>query len=220
MSQRFAKYDVIEIEVEPTNDKYMRKESHHAKDQSIRIIENIGTEKGAWEKRKDILRPLLSNSIEELRDKYDRDHTSMGFIKPKKVIDFITTPIERCRDWEKDLVMGIQQTLDGINYKSPLEKIPYKFSYVFECNDKACTTKHDLMVEDWEICALYRSEKLRLGEQQSLIKVDDKYKDNFINKKDLYFIVGTESNWNNWLIISVFYPMKNDEFNLISEKKN
>lgn len=207
-NQRFHKYDIIEIEVEPKSDgKYTRKESHQAKDDSIHILENISTG-GNWEKRKEILFPLLSKSVEDLRSKYEVDHTSMGIIKPKRIIDFLATPIERCRDWEKDLVMGIQQTLDGINYNSPLEKIPYKFSYVFECDDPACKIQHDLMIEDWEICELYRSEKQRLGEKESLLKVAEKYRDQFINTKDLYFTLGTENNWNNWLIISVFYPKK------------
>jgi hypothetical protein len=206
--QRFHKYDIIEIEVEQKSDgKYTRKESHQAKDSSIRILANVNTD-GNWAKRKEILFPLLSKGIEELKKKYDNDHTSMGIIKPKRIVDFLATPIERCRDWEKDLVLGIQQTLDGIHYNSPLEKIPYKFSYVFECDDTSCKIQHDLMIEDWEICELYRSEKQRLGEQESLQKVSKKYKDEFLNSKDLYFIVGTENNWNNWLVISVFYPKK------------
>jgi hypothetical protein len=133
--QRFKKYDIIEIEVEHKSDgKYTRKESHHAKDDSIRIVGHLDTQ-GNWKGRKEILLPLLSKSVEDLKAKYEVDHTSMGIIKPKEIVDFVATPIERCREWEKDLVTGIQQTLAGM-YNSPLEKIPYKFSYVFECDDQ------------------------------------------------------------------------------------
>lgn len=208
-SQRFSKYHVIEVEVERTNDKFTRKESHRANDDSIRVLRKIDTNNN-WKERKAILLPLLEKSVEELQAQYKQDHTSMGIIKPKCIVDFKATPIERCRPWEKDLVMGIQQTLDGENYQSPLEKIPYKFSYIFECNDPNCRIKHDLMIEDWEICQLYRSEKQRVGETEALQKVSQKYKEEFTTKKDLYFILGTESNWNNWLIISVFYPKKED----------
>ena len=205
--QHFKKYDIIEIDAERTNDKYTRKESHKAKDDTIRRLANIGTEEN-WLKRKKILLPLMKKSVEELSGLYDHDHTSMGIIKPKRIIDFRIEHIGNCRDWEKDLVMGIQQTLDGIPYESAIEKIPYKFSYVFECDDPDCKTKHDLMIEDWEIGALYRDMKRKYGEEVGLQKVSQKYKDEFTNKKDLYFILGTESNWNNWLIISVFYPKK------------
>jgi len=207
-ANQYKKYDIIEIEVEPTNDKYTRKESHKAKDETIKRLQNIGTENN-WLKRKEILLPLLKNSIEELEVLYKMDHTSMGIIKPKNILDFRIEPIDRCRDWERDLVMGVQQTLDGIPYESAIEKIPYKFSYVFECNDPNCNTKHDLMIEDWEIGALYREMKRKYGEKVGLEKIKQKYKEEFsTEKKDLYFILGTESAWNNWLIISVFYPRR------------
>jgi hypothetical protein len=32
--------------------------------------------------------------------------------------------------------------------------------------------------------------------------------DEFTNKKDLYLFLGTESKWNSWLIIGVFYPKR------------
>lgn len=206
-SQRFEKYEIIEIAVEHFNDKYLRKESHKAKDETIKIITKINTDNN-WLKRKNILLPMLNKSVEELRKQYAIDHTSLGIIKPKKILDFKIKPIDECRSWERDLVMGIQQTLFGIPYESAIEKIPYKFSYIFECDDPNCKRKHDLMIEDWEICALYRAMKLKYGEKIALEKVKEKYKDEFTTKKDLYFIVGTESRWNNWLIISVFYPKK------------
>lgn len=204
--QRFKKYDVIEVEVEPTRDKFTRKESYKTNDSSIKIIGNVDTSNN-WDQRKKILLPLARKSVEELEKQYDNDHTSMGIIKPKRIVEFKITPIERCRDWEKDLVFGIQQTLAG-DYKSPLDKIPYKFSYVFECDDYSCRKAHDLMIEDWEICQLFRAERERLGEDAALKKVAQKYYDEFTKEKELFFVLGTESNWNNWLIISVFYPKR------------
>jgi hypothetical protein len=204
--QRFSKYSVIEVEVERTRDKFARKESHKAKDASIRLIEHIDTSNN-WDRRKKLLLPLVRKSVEELEAQYDKDHTSLGMIKPKCILKFEITPIEKCRDWERDLVLGIQQTLAGM-YKSPLDKIPYKFSYVFQCDDQKCTRPHDLMIEDWEICQLFRAERDSLGEKAALEKVTQKYFDEFTTKKDLYLVLGTENNWNNWLIISVFYPKK------------
>jgi threonine aldolase len=64
------------------------------------------------------------------------------------------------------------------------------------------------MIEDWEICQLFRAERERLGEDAALQKVAQKYYDEFTKEKELFFVLGTESNWNNWLIISVFYPKR------------
>lgn len=200
--QRPKKYDVMDINVEPRADKFMRKESHKTDDSSINILYNISTANN-WEGRKQILLPLLNNSVEELEVLYQKDHTSLGIIKPKRIMDFKVVPIEECRDWEKDLIEGRQKTLFG-EYHSPLEKIPYKFSYVFKCNTPDCRT-HDMMIEDWELCQLYRAERQKFGESVALQKVRQKYFDDFASK-DIHLIMGTESNWNKWLIIGVFYP--------------
>lgn len=206
MKQRPSKYDIIEIKVKPTRDKFSRKESYKADDSSIKRIGNIGTQDN-WKERKKIILPLVKKSIKELETAYKRNHTSIGIIKPKRIFDFKAVPVEECREWERDLIVGIQKTLFG-EYESPLDKIPYKFSYIFECDDPSCTTKHDMMIEDWEICQLYRTLKYREGEKTALKKVKEKYLNDFTTKKDLYFILGTESRWNKWLIIGVFYPKK------------
>ncbi len=202
---RPAKYDIIDVEVEPTRDKFLRRESHKARDETIKIVGHIGTENN-WSERKRILLPLLRKSIEELNLLYPRENISIGIIKPKRILDFKITPIDKCRDWERDLILGKQKTLSG-EYKSPLDKIPFKFSYVFECDDDRCN-QHDLMIEDWELCALFRQERQRIGEEKALQEVRQKYFDIFTTKNDIYLIVGTESTWNSWLIIGVFYPKK------------
>ena len=51
-AKRFSKWDVIELEVEPTKDKYLRRESHHAHDSSIQKLRHIDT-KNNWEERKE-----------------------------------------------------------------------------------------------------------------------------------------------------------------------
>lgn len=205
--QRFKKYDVIEIEVEFKKDRFARKESHKAHGNTIKIIKNIGTEHN-WIERKNILLPKVQKSINNLQTQYKMDKTSMGIIKPKSGIAFKVTPIESCRPWEKDLIMGKQRTLDGLNYSSPLEKIPYKFSYVFKCNDPECTKEHDLMIEDWEICELYRKMKQTKDEKYALEQVAKKYKEYFLASCDIHLVLGTESKWNKWLIIGIFYPQK------------
>ena len=206
--QKFKKFDVIEIEAEYKKDKFARKESHKAHDKTIKILKHISTDKN-WAERKKFLLPMVQKSVSHLQAQYDIDKTSLGFIKPKGVIGFKVTPIDSCRKWEKDLIMGKQRTLDGLDYHSPLEKIPYKFSYVFNCDDPECKVEHDLMIEDWEICELYRKMKQQSeNEQYALDQVAKKYNEDFLTKRDLYFVLGTESKWNKWLIIGIFYPMK------------
>lgn len=205
IEKRPKKYDIIEVDVEPTTDKFRRKESHKAHDDSIQKVSHIGTENN-WENRKRVMFPLLRRSVEELDGLYKDDNTSLGMIKPGRITGFNVTPIAECRDWERDLILGIQKTLFG-EYKTPLDKMPYKFSYIFECQDPECKG-HDLMIEDWEICQLFRSVREESNDENAIVKVREKYMQDFTTNKDLYLILGTESRWNKWLIIGVFYPKK------------
>jgi hypothetical protein len=204
--QRPKKYDIIEIAVENKQDKFKRKESHKANDSSIKKLGNIGTDNN-WHERKKILLPLIRKSVEELEQLYNQDKTSIGIIKPKRIVDFKIVPIEQCREWERELILGIQKTLFG-EYESPIDKIPFKFSYIFECDDSNCKTQHDMMIEDWELCQLFRDERIKHGEKTAIAKVRQKYFNEFTTRNELYLILGTESNWNSWLIIGVFYPKK------------
>lgn len=203
--KQFKKFDVIEIETEPYNDKYTRIENYRVKDRSIKIIESQAIPD--WKARKGVLLPKLINSVEELETSRDSSHITLGLIKPKEIINFYKKDIRECRDWEQDLINGTQKQLFGV-YKSPLDKIPYWMGYNFLCNGATCDY-HNMMCEDWELMALFRNIKIqnKFDNETTFSKVRDKYFD-WILQRDVYFILGTESRWNRFLIVSIFYPPK------------
>lgn len=89
------------------------------------------------------------------------------------------------------------------------QKIPYKFSYVFE-DDAGQQSK--LMVEDWEVGQLYLNCLWRSSgnQMEALKKVKRKYFDWMI-KRDMYLILGTTLKFhkmapNPFIVIGVFYP--------------
>ena len=93
-----------------------------------------------------------------------------------------------------------------------VKKLPYKFSYVFKAEDNK---PHKLMIEDWEIGALYWKslERANGNEKIACQKVKEQYWNNFTNNKDLYFFLGTKKDKhykarNPFSIIGVFYPPK------------
>ncbi|MCW6159685.1 MAG: hypothetical protein LVQ95_01185 [Candidatus Micrarchaeales archaeon] len=200
-SKQFKKFDIIEVEAEPYNDKYTRVENHRVKDKTINIIEYKTVPD--WQSRKNILLPKLVNSVEELEVSRDASHRTLGLIKPKEIINFYKKDIDACRDWEKDLIEGTQRQLFG-NYTSPLEKIPYWMGYNFLCNGATCGG-HNMMCEDWETIELFRTMKHKFNNEIGFSKTRDKMFD-WMQQRDTYFVVGTESRWNNFLIVSVFYP--------------
>ena len=210
--RQFKKFDVIEAEVEPDTDKFSRKESYTIKDTTIKIIGKLPMNEDNWDTRKRVLLSHLDKSVEELEDRRDKEHISLGIIKPKKIVRFYKKKIADCRDWEQALIEGTQTTIAGFTtgqqYKSPLEKIPYWIGYEFLCDDDRCEG-HNMMCEDWELLELFRVMKDKYRDDEvAFQKVKEKYFDWMLNKRDVYFIMGTESRWNKFIIISVFYPPK------------
>ena len=95
------------------------------------------------------------------------------------------------------------------------EKIPYKFKYEFVTEDGIA---RKLMIEDWEIGALYRKcIQIYNNEEIAVQKVIQKYED--LAKKDIYLFLGTSYEWHKrspdpYLIIGVFALPKNRELDL------
>ncbi|HLC36232.1 MAG TPA: hypothetical protein VJK05_01320 [archaeon] len=208
--KRFKKFDWIEVETQKNDkEKLKRSESHKINSNSIKILGNLGTGQNRdWTERNKILLPLAKKSLEELEELKESKRITLGLVKPKELIDFTLTPLEECRDWEKDLIEGTQQTLFG-EYKSPLDKIPWKFSYVFKCDDQKCNG-HSLMCEDWELLESWRSWKNTYKTNELLWqKFKQKYFD-WMKNRNLHFIIGTESRFNKFLIIGLYYPPKKD----------
>ncbi|MHB1177993.1 MAG: hypothetical protein ACYCZO_06640 [Daejeonella sp.] len=71
-----------------------------------------------------------------------------------------------------------------------------------------------LMIEDWEIGALYFNclHASEGNKAEALEKVKEQYEGNFIANKEVYFFLGTTKEWhtrrsrNPFVIIGVFYP--------------
>lgn len=114
------------------------------------------------------------------------------------------------REWKPQQQAILDQT-DLFEPSVQLEKIPYKFGYEFLSKDE---DKHRLSISDWEIQQLYRNCRDRSNEtilenkeKEALEKVRQKLEDDFLVKKDLYFIVGNLKNHkNSFMIIGRFYP--------------
>ena len=118
---------------------------------------------------------------------------------------------EADRNWKPEWdALFHQLHLFGEEQK-PLAKIPYKFSYIFECEDSH--TPHKVMCEDWELGVLFLKEVKRLGsEEQAAQSVRNK----FLNElcaptKDTRFFMGTVFPYNTWVVLGVFYPPKLNE---------
>jgi len=149
--------------------------------------------------------------------KDDKKYTSLAVFKPKEILDFTIEKVER--EWDKKKLDKLKANAQQLNLfknsDNPFEvvqKLPYKFSFKFNSDDGVERT---LMIEDWEIGALYwNSFKRHEGvEAKACADVRTKYFEDFAKTKDLYLFLGTTREFhliapNPFVIIGTFHPKK------------
>lgn len=206
----YKKYQWISVDI-LKNAKDSRIDSYRPIEKTIKIIgEPLSTDHDKkWLKRKEIILPTLQfASIEEIEKGYDQNKISLGIIKPKEIIDFkIESDTET---WSKNQLKNLNQMRLFEQQPKSIEKIPYKFSYRFRCNDSKCKT-HELVILDWEIFALYRNLKKQNPYEIdiNLQKIKDRwFTDMWSSERDSYLIVGTQYLYHTFIVLGVFWPPK------------
>ena len=217
-----VKYTWIEIDLDKRADDF-RPESHSPANYDFKdlvISQTIDT-KGNWSLRKDFcLKKIYTNKNKLLEDSKDPNNVSLATFKPTKILSLEIEKDER--DWKKEWIElrrqgNLFETVKPIETLIP--KLPYKFFYRF-CDDVGNESK--LMIEDWEIGGLYWNclRNAEGNEEKALSKVRERYEDNFIKNNDIYLFLGTTMKWhrrrssNPFVIIGVFYPMKENQLKL------
>jgi len=216
-SQQFTKYQWMEVEAKKHIGRDSRKESYRPNIETIRMIgEPIKTKLGDWTARAKYVLKNAANSLEELENQYKLTKTSLGIIKPKRIYDLVIEEDER--DWKPTFKAHMKQCnlWETKSTKEPPRKLPYKFRYIFECDDPRCTKPHTRMITDWEVGALFwRLIDKGATEEEAAAQV----KNTFLNKicspdNDVYFFMGNQLNHPNiWLVLGVFYPKHRDSKN-------
>lgn len=205
--QWYKKYQWIELDV-IRNEKDPRPESYRpaTPDSKIDTLGKSLSTKNNWAERK---KYVLARGVRTLcsLQALPQEESSLGIIRPREVSDFIIEPTDR--DWKpKWKKLFMQQRLFGPKQK-PLEKIPYKFSYVFRCEEPSCNG-HKMIIEDWEIGELYRQMRKKFGSEETAV---EKVKDKFLGQicapdKNTHFFVGTVLSFGTWVILGTFWPKK------------
>ena len=202
--QRFKKYQWIKLRVRRSKDS--RPESHNIDPDSITLVSDgfIPTDE-KWDARKQLLAPLKSRSLCALRCRQqDKGYPTLGIFRPGAIRKLIIEPIEA--NWTDKQLAKLQ--VDDLFISPPpqqLEKIPYKFSYEFSCNDESCTG-HTMMCSDWEMSEAYRRWRREYGEDWEE-KFRQKFEREMRDTKETSFDVGTvRQHPNSWIIVGLFYP--------------
>ncbi len=219
---QYKKWQWIELELDKSISDF-RPESYRPTniDRNIKILGEIET-KNDWELRKKIvLKHIYTNMSSLISEAKSKDFsTSLAVLKPQKILDFIWEPSEP--EWDVSTLAAVYANQSQLGLFDDLEgtkklfkvvtKLPFKFSYVFTTEDGI---KRTLMVEDWELGALYWNclKKAEGNVELACKQVRCKYFDYMYHERDLYFFMGTTKEFHNvapnpFIIIGTFYPPK------------
>lgn len=215
--QQYKKYDWIELDL-IKNDSDFRPESFrpYSHDSEIKIVGHLETDHNWAERKKFALGKIYYNLTELIAEAQNKNIcTSLAVFKPTKILDFTIEEVER--EWDKNKIAKLEAERLQFNLfqqpENPFEvvkKLPYKFSYVFEGTDG---TKRRMMIEDWEVGALFWNSFRRYNGNEKLAceDVKKKYFNDFAKTKDLYFYLGTTqvhhfTSRNPFMIIGTFHP--------------
>lgn len=211
------KYTYIELSFKKRAKGDFRPESFTPVDiklNDMKLLHKV-TANNNWEERKKIcLKNVYYDFQKLINDSRKPNNISLAVFKPKEIVDFKIEEDER--DWKLSKKMYQLKLFEKNKTGIQIEKIPYKFKYIFK-DEKNRT--HKLQIIDWEVGVLYRKclKRVNGDELLALEKVKQKFFNEFINR-DIYFFVGTTLEWhlrnakNPFLIIGVFYPPKIKKF--------
>lgn len=213
------KYNWIELDLRKRTDDF-RPESHSPVNNNfddIQVVGKIGTEHNWHERKKFCTANIYTNLTKLIDDSKAPKNISLATFKPTQVIGFEIEDDDR--EWKKEwreqlnqLQLAFEPEQDS-GKRELIPKLPFKFYYRFK-DDSGTVSR--LMIEDWEIGALYWN-CLRAAdgnEEVAKAKVREKYETEFLTDKDIYFFLGTTREWhlrrakNPFVIIGVFYPKK------------
>ena len=166
-----------------------------------------------WAERKRFIYRMRSESLCWLRRQQDETPATaatLGLFKPARIKRLLIQP-EDDPAWTVDqlakLKQAEQEEMFGTSVSLPeLEKIPFKFTYEFDCTDPLCNG-HSLLCTDWEMGETYRRFRDLYGQDGWEQKFRVNFERNMMDKKETHFYVGTVHQWpKSWIIVGLFYP--------------
>ncbi len=221
--QKYPKYSWVRVNL-IRNSRDFRPESYRPKlglDEEFTIEQKLGT-KDAWAARKSFVLREVFQSMSNLIDLAKSEQCkSLATLKPREIVGFEI--VQTARMWKKNWQQhGLQASFSDLSslgeaqQRRLVQKVPFNYYYKFL--SEGDTHPRRLMIEDWEIGALFwnciRSTNGDENTANELVR--KRYFNDFVNNKDLYFFVGTTLQFhrraaNPFMIIGVFYPPKSDQ---------
>jgi hypothetical protein len=152
----------------------------------------------------------------DIQDAQARDNTSLGFFRPKEILD-IETEAEESPTWAHGETAKLaQRDLFLTTEKKLLEKIPVSFYYRFRCDGCRNKDPHRMKILDWELAALWRKDRRTHDEVATIARVRQRYLDELCAADiDTHFFTGNMARYpSSFLVLGVFWPKKSKQTEL------
>ncbi|MBC6937275.1 MAG: hypothetical protein DWB42_15745 [Chloroflexi bacterium] len=220
--EQYKKYSWVELNL-IRNHSDFRPESYRPQrgfEEPINTVSTVDTS-NTWQERKRLVLQEVFTSMNELIQRAKgKENKSLATLKPLKIIDFIVEEDER--EWKKEWQDQLNQyRLFDANPRGEgkrrevVRKLPYKYYYTILTEGDHRPRR--MMIEDWEIGALYWNCLARTEGDETAANnlVRQKYFDEFVKQRDIYLFVGTTKQFHNkslnpFVIIGLFYPPKRE----------
>jgi len=201
-SKKYKKYQWIEADIEKSSADNRPESYSIAYEESLKILGDPLSTGQKWQARKEAFFDKVTqhNDLSGLIVGAHENKRSLALFQPSKWLDFRVEPVGRHWDPEKLAILDAQRRQLSLfedeqtvaDALKVVKKLPYKFSYRFrDIHGKEST----LMIEDWEIGALYWNclKNSHGDEAAAIAKVKQKYWDDFTQsgRYDLSLILGT-----------------------------
>jgi hypothetical protein len=192
---KYKLWQWIELDVEKSKED-KRLESFNPKSE-ITIVK----QRTSFEERYNVILRREWQSMCELND-LDKNVQSVGVahVRAFKSIKYES----RDPNWKPKQEVQTQQG-DMFHERTPLEKVPYKFTIEYLCDTPDCSG-HKQSYIDWQVGVVWRKTYNETGSDEAACKrVCEGFYNNFDpDNKELYLLVGTEPRWGNFIIGGIF----------------
>lgn len=224
--QFFRKYQWIEADVRRAEDD-RRPESYRIRADNIALFDTIEAKRTWAERAAWLLQPHnIYRSVEALQAQQAVDHTSLGLVRPKTVVQVKAEPLlkhDKQGYWNRYNRVLAQQVLnfaDDMPTVKPLTPPDYRFVVRFKCDDPACALVHNFSVLDWEVDALYFNLHTSKGDPPAIAaeKVRVQIETRCGPKHDTMFFLGNISNYPHiFTIVGFWSPVRNMQGSLLAD---
>jgi hypothetical protein len=208
-TETFAKYDIVSVDCVPAREP--RLESWRPHMSTLRVETHVPP----WRKRRELLEPMIDDSMCRIRDGAASDprSRSLALVRPAEVIGFRLEPHP---GWTRDEQAKIDAYVNQLEFdvfsdaqdKTPLVAPRFRGFYTWRCGDAACRT-HEQSIIDWELVALQRHLWNRSDEEMRAALRQRFFDELCSADNDVAFYVGNQAKrLQTFSILGVYYPKK------------